>query len=68
MAKKTVKFTQNGIEKLANDKPVVYKILTTNDNNNYTGIAKKAAGAKIIHVLRKQEKTGIFLSSNQSLP
>ena len=41
MAKKTVSFTQKGIRKLPNDKPVVYKILTTNDNNNYTGIAKK---------------------------
>jgi len=41
MAKKTVKFTQKGIEKLPNDKPVLYKILTPNGNNNYTGVAKK---------------------------
>ena len=41
MAKKTVSFTQKGIGKLPNDRPVVYKILTTNYNNNYTGIAKK---------------------------
>lgn len=41
MSKKTVRFTQKGIEKLPNDKPVIYKILTTNDSNNYTGVAKK---------------------------
>jgi len=41
MSRKTVKFTQEGIEKLPNDKPVIYKILTTSGNNNYTGIAKK---------------------------
>ena len=39
--KKTVQFNLGGISKLPNDKPVVYKILTDNDNNNYTGIAKK---------------------------
>lgn len=48
MTKKTVKFTQEGIEKLPNDKPVVYKILTTNYNNNYTGIAKKGRVQKRI--------------------
>ncbi len=41
MSKKTVKFTQEGIQKLPNDKPVVYKILTAGGNNNYTGVAKK---------------------------
>ena len=39
--KKTVKFNKTNLEKLPNDKPVVYKILTDNKTNNYTGIAKK---------------------------
>lgn len=39
--KKTVKFNETNISKLPNDKPVVYKILTDNKTNNYTGIAKK---------------------------
>ena len=41
MAKKTVDFNKTGIEKLPNNKPVVYKILTEGGENNYTGIAKK---------------------------
>ena len=40
-SKKTVRFTEEGIKKLPNDKPAVYKILTENDQNNYTGIAKR---------------------------
>ena len=39
MGKKTVNFSKQGISKLLNDKPVVYKILTDAGNNNYTGIA-----------------------------
>ena len=41
MAKKTVKFNKEGINKLPNDKPVVYKILTQSGGNNYTGSAKR---------------------------
>ncbi len=41
MAKKTVNFSNNGVSKLPNDKPVVYKILSNGGNNNYTGVAKK---------------------------
>ncbi len=41
MAKKTVKFTKSGIEKLPDNKPVVYKIFTDSGKNNYTGVAKK---------------------------
>ena len=41
MSRKTVRFTQEGIKKLPNDKPVIYKILTMGGNNNYTGVAKK---------------------------
>ncbi|MBD2104489.1 toll/interleukin-1 receptor domain-containing protein [Leptolyngbya sp. FACHB-261] len=38
---KTVKFNQEGIGKLPNDCPVVYRILTETGSNNFTGAAKK---------------------------
>jgi hypothetical protein len=41
MGEKTVKFNEEGISKLPDDKPVVYKILTPNENNNYTGVAQR---------------------------
>lgn len=41
MAKKTVKFNETGIERLPDDKPVVYKILSGGGRNNYTGVAKR---------------------------
>lgn len=41
MAKKTVPFNQRGIEKLPDNKPVVYKILTESVKNNYTGVAQR---------------------------
>ena len=41
MAKKTVPFNQKGIVKLPDNKPVVYKILTEGDKNNYTGVAQR---------------------------
>ncbi len=41
MAKKTVLFNQKGIEKLPDNKPVTYKILTEAGKNNYTGIAQR---------------------------
>jgi hypothetical protein len=41
MAKKTVPFNQKGIEKLPDNKPVVYKILTDGGKNNYTGVAQR---------------------------
>lgn len=40
-SRKTVKFNEGGIRNLPNNKPVVYKILTEKNNNNYSGIAKK---------------------------
>ncbi len=40
MAKKTVPFNQKGIEKLSDNKPVVYRILTGGSKNNYTGVAQ----------------------------
>jgi len=41
MAKKTVTFTDKGIGRLPDDKPVVYKILTDGGKNNYTGVTKR---------------------------
>ena len=41
MTKKTVKFNQNGIDKLPNDKPVVYKVKTEGGKTNYVGVAKR---------------------------
>jgi len=41
MAKKTVPFNQKGIEKLPDNKPVVYKILTKGNKTNYTGVAQR---------------------------
>lgn len=39
---KTMHFDQNGLNKLPNDKPVVYKILNAQGENIYTGSAKRA--------------------------
>ena len=42
MAKrKSGKFTKEGIESLAKDKPVVYKIENSKGKNLYTGVAKR---------------------------
>ena len=41
MAKKTVPFNEKGIDKLPDDKPVLYRILTDGGRNNYTGVAKR---------------------------
>lgn len=41
MGTKTVAFNAEGIEKLPLDKPVVYKILTGDGKNTYTGVAKR---------------------------
>ena len=41
MARKTVRFNPTGIEKLPDNKPVVYKVLTDGGKNNYTGVAQR---------------------------
>ena len=41
MARKTVGFTRNGIAKLPNDKPVLYRIQTESGKTNYVGVAKR---------------------------
>jgi hypothetical protein len=56
MSRKTVPFNRQGIEKLPNDKPVVYKIETEGGKNNYTGIAKRG---------RVQERLGEHLPESK---
>ncbi len=41
MVKKTVDFNKTGIDKLPDNKPVVYKVLTEGGKNNYTGVAQR---------------------------
>lgn len=41
MATKRVKYNPKGIEKLPDDKPVLYKIETEGGKLNYAGIAKR---------------------------
>ncbi len=41
MSKITVPFNSGGINKLPENKPVVYKIQTPGGKNNYTGIAQR---------------------------
>jgi len=41
MSKKTVHFNQKGIEKIPDDKPVLYRILTEGGKTNYAGVAKR---------------------------
>ena len=47
--KKTVKFNETGIRSLPGNKPVVYKILTEGNDNNYTGIAKRGRVRERLH-------------------
>jgi len=41
MSTKKIKFNKNEIEKLPNNKPIVYKILSDSGKNNYTGVAQR---------------------------
>jgi hypothetical protein len=41
MSTKKVKYNKQGIEKLPNDKPVLYRIKTESDRMNYVGVAQK---------------------------
>ncbi len=41
MSTKTVKYNKQGIDKLPNDRPVLYRIKTESGNMNYVGIAQK---------------------------
>jgi excinuclease UvrABC nuclease subunit len=41
MSQKTVPFSQKGIRKLPDDRPVVYKIFSAGGTNIYTGAAKR---------------------------
>jgi len=41
MARKTVKFDQQGIDQLPDDQPVLYRIKTEAGKMNYVGVAQK---------------------------
>jgi excinuclease UvrABC nuclease subunit len=41
MRKKTVRYNNEGIDKLPNDKPVLYRIMTSSGSPNYVGSAQK---------------------------
>src|SRR5438105_12003662 len=41
MARETVSFNRQGIDKLPDNKPVVYRILTESGKNNHTGVAQR---------------------------
>ncbi len=41
MAKKTADYNKTGVDKLAGDKPVVYRIQTGGGKDNYVGVAKR---------------------------
>jgi len=41
MTKKTVRFNQSAVEKLPNNKPVVYKIGNATNQDLYIGVAKR---------------------------
>lgn len=41
MAKKSTKYNKTNIQKLSDDKPVVYRIQTEGGKDNYVGIAKR---------------------------
>ncbi len=47
MAKKTVPFNQKGIEKLPDDKPVVYKILTEGGARTTTQVSPSGGACRI---------------------
>jgi predicted GIY-YIG superfamily endonuclease len=41
---KTTNFSNDGIEKIPINKPIVYEILDKNNENIYTGVAKRGRG------------------------
>jgi len=41
MAKKTANYNKGGVEKLPNNKPVVYRIKTDSGKTNYVGVAQR---------------------------
>ena len=58
--KKTVRFNKTGIEKLPDNKPVIYCIQTGAGGNNYIGVAKRG---------RVQERIGEHLpGAKDSVP
>ena len=59
MGKKTVKYNAKELDKLPNDKPVNYKILTASGATNYVGIAKRGRAQE-----RIQEHLGEIPGAN----
>lgn len=48
MGTKTVKYNKQSIEKLPNDKPVLYRIETESGNPRYVGVAQRGRVKEII--------------------
>lgn len=48
MGKKKSKYNSSGISELADDKPIVYRIKTPGENDNYIGSAKRYRGQERI--------------------
>lgn len=68
MGQKTVEFTPDGIEKLPNNKPVVYKIKTGSGKINYAGKAKRGrVKARIGEQLGKVPGTSVSIEQFPSI-
>ena len=66
MSKKTVSFNKSGLQKLPNDKPVVYRIKTGGDKTNYVGVAKKGrVQGRINEHLKDGEIPGVKVQIEQ---
>ena len=68
MGQKTVKLNEEGISQLPNDKPAIYRILTSNDNNNYTGVAQRGrVGERIMEHLDKIPGSKVRIEQMKSI-
>ena len=59
MARKKVNYNKSGVDKLPDDKPVVYRIKTGGGSDNYVGVAKRG---------RVQERLDEHLSGSDYVP
>ena len=62
MPTKTVKFKEEEIDKLPNNKPIVYKIFNKKEENIYTGHSKSGQGQNRI----KDHLPGVELQNKQT--
>lgn len=60
MSRKTVSFTRSGVEKLPDNKPVVYKIKTDGEKVNYIGSAERG---RVRERLGEHLKNGVIPGS-----